>query len=232
MNKSFKRILFVKDMLRGLTLFMFLLLIGCLTTDQEVNRNTNHAGPVISNLPSGRDLIEIDSYELVEGHIAKDIEQISEKLGLTQLQKNVRLEEFEFRIWTNFGGRGDPKLLGLRKETKGSDNNAYFFEMGRHAESIKLRKDHLPVPKSGWNKVLFELRSRLTTPKGLVRDPNFDLNRDEPVILLEVLANGEYRRVFYGENTSFADGKRLIEACKYVASEFDVDMDCRGTGAE
>ncbi len=73
--------------------------------------------------------------------------------------------------------------------------------------------------------MLFEVRSRLTTPKGLVRDPNFDLNRDEPVILLEVLDKGEYRRVFYGQNTSFQDGKKLIELCNYLASEFDVDMD-------
>lgn len=74
--------------------------------------------------------------------------------------------------------------------------------------------------------MLFEMRKRLTTPKGLVRDPQFDLNRDEPVILLEVLDKGEYRSVFYGQNTTFQDGKRLIEVGDYLASEFDVDMVC------
>ena len=76
--------------------------------------------------------------------------------------------------------------------------------------------------------MLFEVRSRLTTPKGLVRDPQFSLNRDEPVILLEVLDKGEYRRVFYGKNTTFQDGKRLIEVCDYLASEFGVNMECCG----
>ena len=79
--------------------------------------------------------------------------------------------------------------------------------------------------------MISEVRSRLTTPKGLVRDPQFKLGRDEPVILLEVLDKRDYRRVFYGKNIASPDGKRLIEVCDYLSSEFDVHMDCHRKGA-
>lgn len=208
-----------------LTSCVILLSSGCLATDQGVNRNT-FIVPVNTDVPSGGHLIEIDSYEVVEEHLVKDIEKISQKLGFAPLPKTAQSEKFELRIWTNLGGLGDPKLLGVR--SNGTENNAYFFDMNRHAEQIKLRREHLASPKSGWNRMPFEVKSRLTTPKGLARDPNFDLNRDEPVILLEVLHREEYRRVFYGQNTSFADGKRLIQVCEYLTSEFEVDMNCGG----
>lgn len=209
-----------------LTSFIILLSSGCLFTDQRANRNTNESVQVNADLPSGGDLIETDSYEFVDELSAKDIKEVSPKLGLAPLPKTARPEEFEFRLWSNSGGLGDEKLLTV--SSSGSENNAYFFDINRRADPIKLHRDHLASPKSGWNRVLFEVRNRLTTPKGLVRDPQFQLSRDEPVILLEVLDKGEYRRVFYGQNTSFQDGKRLIELCDYLTSEFDVNMDCHG----
>jgi hypothetical protein len=215
------------SLLSVLTSGVILLSTGCLAPDQGVNRNTIVIVPVNTDVPSGGDLIEIDSYEFADAYCENLIKEISPKLGLAPLAKTAaRPEEFVFRLWTNLGGLPDPKLLGVR--SGGGENNAYFFDINRHPYSIKLRREHLASPKSGWNKMLFELRSRLTTPKGLVRDPQFDLMRDEPVILLEVLVKGEYRRVFYGKKTTFQDGKRLIEVCDYLASEFDINMDCRG----
>lgn len=199
---------------------------GCLATDQGPDIHTNESVKVNGDFPSGGDLIEIDSYELVEERLERDVKAASKKLGLTTLQNNTLSRDFEFRIWSNQGGLGDPKVFGVRFSEVDSD--AYFFDMDRKVDSIKLRREQLASPKSGWNKMLFDVRSRLTTPKGLVRDPNFDLGRDEPVILLEVFDKGEYRRVFYGQRTSFPDGKRLIQVCDYLASEFDVDINCRG----
>ena len=216
-------------LLSVLMALVVLLLAGCLATDRTVNRNTNENVQVSADLPSGGDLIEIDLYEAANEYLENLVKEIQKKLGLVPLAKTGRPEEFEFRIWTNLGGLADPKLLGVR--SSGSENIAYFFDMNIGADSIKLRKEHIASPKSGWNHMLFEVRSRLTTPKGLVRDPYFSLNRDEPVIFLEVLDKGEYRRVFYGKNTSFQGGKRLIEVCDYLASEFDVNMDCHGQSA-
>jgi hypothetical protein len=218
--------LWISALLSVFTSAVILLSTGCLAPDQGVNRNTIVIVPVNTDVPSGGDLIQIDSYESADEYLEILIKEISPKLRLVSLAKTIRPEEFEFRIWTNLAGLADPKLLGVR--FNGIDNDAYFFDMNRRADSIKLRREHLAIPKSGWNRMIFDVRSRLTTPKGLVRDPQFSLDRDEPLILLEVLDKGEYRRVFYGQKTSFPDGKRLIEVCEYLAREFDVEMNCRG----
>lgn len=209
-------------LLSVLASFIVLLSSGCLFTDQGVNRNTNQSSQVNVDVPNGGDLIEIDSYEFVEDSLTTDIKKISQKLGLVALPKTAPPEKFEFRIWTNLGGLGDAKLLIIR--SSGNENDADFFDINRALDPNRFRRENLSSPKSGWSGMLFNLRNRLTTPKGLVRDPQFQLSRDEPVILLEVLDKGEYRRVFYGQNTSFQDGKRLLELCHYLASEFDVGM--------
>ena len=205
------------------TPFVIVLITGCSATDQGVNRNATEIVPVNTDLPSGGDLIEIDSYEFVDELSEKDVNKILPRLGLAPLPKTARPEKFEFRLWINLGG--DAKLLNVRFD--GIDNDANFFEINSHSDPIIFRRDALASPKSGWNRMIFEMKSRLTTPKGLVRDPYFELSRDEPLILLEVLDKGEYRRVFYGKYTSFPDGKRLIEVCDYLAAEFDVGMECR-----
>jgi hypothetical protein len=211
-------------LLSVVTFLVVLRLAGCLATDHSVNRNANTSVQVNSNLPSSGDLIETDLYEFADQDLGNLIEEISPRLGLAPLAKTDPARQFEFRIWTNLGGLADPKLFGVR--FNGTDNDAYFFEINRHPYSIKLRQDHLGNPKSGWNRTVFEVRSRLTTPKGHVRDPQFELMRDEPVILLEVLDKGEYRRVFYGKGTAFPDGKRLMQVCDYLSAEFELDLEC------
>ncbi|HEV7699495.1 MAG TPA: hypothetical protein VGO43_04640 [Pyrinomonadaceae bacterium] len=200
---------------------------GCAGTDRSASRSSNENAQTKSDLPSGGDIIEIDPYESADAYCGDLVKKITGKLALTQLPKKVGGEEYELRIWSNLGGLVDPMLLGIHP--KGGEDRAYFFVIDRGTDQIKSRRERLQSPKSGWNRMLFEMRSRLTTPKGLARDPKFDLMRDEPVILLEVLDRGEYRRVLYGQKTSFADGKRLIEVCEYLASQFDVEMECRRT---
>jgi len=211
---------------------MVLLASGCTCTDQRghrntnVNRNTNENAQVTFDPERSGDLIEIDLYEWTDGYLGGLIKEISPKLGLSSLVKApARAEGFEFRLWTDLAALPDPKVLGVR--ASGKDKNAYFYDMDGVSYTAKSRKEHLVEPKSGWSALISDVRTRLSTPKGLVRDPRFRLQRDEPVILLEVLDKGNYRRVFYGKDTSFPDGKRLIDVCDYLASEFDVDMDCR-----
>lgn len=202
-----------------------LLSSGCPFVDQDATRNTNESGQVNTDIPTGR-LIEVDSYTSVEDSLVKGIKKIYIKLRLAPLPETAQPEEFEFRLWTNLGGLGDAKLLVVRLTV--NDKHAYFFDIHKAMDPIRFRKENLASPKSDWNELPYQVRSRLTTPKGLVRDPQFPLARDEPLILLEVLDKEEYRRVFYGQNTSFADGMRLIALCDYLANEFGVDMACRG----
>jgi hypothetical protein len=200
------------------------LAIGCVTSDHADSGNKNASIPVTGDLPSGGRLIEIDSYDFADKYLEKDLETILPKLGLSPLTQISNREDFKFRIWTDLGGLVDPRLLGV--DFNGRENEAYFFKMDRGAYA-KSRKQVLTSPRSGWNQMILELKSRLTTPKGLIRDPQFSLERDEPLIALEVVDREEYSRVLYGKHTQFRDGKRLIEVCEYLAFEFDIDMSCR-----
>jgi len=207
-----------------LIFFVSLLTVGCQSDGTAVNRNTNVDVQVMAELPSVGPLIELDLYESADNYCESLIATTAPKLGLAPLSQIDRPDEFEFRIWTNLGGLRDPKLLVGR--SSGSTNSALFFDLYRCVTSLKSRGKHQADPKSGWNKMIFEMRRRLTNPKGLVRDPQFSLDRDEPMIVLEVLDKGEYGRVLYGRNTTFEDGKRLIQVCTFLALEFALDLDC------
>jgi len=231
-NRGIKYLL-RSDLLSVLTSFVILLSTACLTTDQGVDRNTNESVQASPALPSGGALIEEedDGYKFVEESSARQIREICAKLGLAPLPKTAKPGKLELRIWTNLDDIvANRKLLIVRSGVSATAfvNDAYFFDMEKNADPLKFQKQHLTSPRSGWNKMLFDMRNKLTTPRGLVRDPDFPLERDEDLILLEVLDKGEYRLVLYGHKTSFPDGKRLIEVCNYLASEFDLDMNCRG----
>ena len=199
-------------------------LVVLLALGQRVNRNTNESVPIKADFPNDDPHLDGDFYDFAEKYSVKLIKKFSDKLGLAPLSTTAKSGVFEFRIWTNLGSLADPKLLIVRSTTAG--NNAYFFDIDRHADPIKFRKEQVASPNSGWNKILYDVRSSLTTPTSLTRDPKFSLERDEGVILLELRDNDKYRRVLYGHNTRFPDGKRSIEICKYMASEFDANMDC------
>lgn len=236
---SYKEVAFIKDnrdatfcvtslVFLALASFVCLLLTGCLADGLGVNRNTNESAVTKADLPSGGHLIEVDLYESADNYCESLINETSPKLGLAPLPQAARSGVFEFRIWTNLGGLSDPKLLRVHSITSGNSGN--IFDLTREIGTLELRKkEPLSAPHSGWNNMLFEVRRRLTTPKGLVRDPNFSLQRDEPLIVLEVLDKGDYRRVLYGQGTTFPDGKRLIEVCNYLASEFKIALNCPST---
>lgn len=200
---------------------MAVLLAGCSRADRPGEQNiVVHKE---AEGPSGGPMILRDRYDIVRDHLVKDIAEKSRILGLAPLKRPGRMDDMELRIWTKLGGFDNAKLLGVRSiEGKYS---AYFFETDGKTAISENR--NLPAPRSPWTKMLFELRSRLTTPEGLERDPNFAMIRDEPVIVLEVLDGDTYDMVFYGHFTEYKDGERLISVCEYLAGEFGVDPDCR-----
>lgn len=200
---------------------------GCKSAEQRIEQNRSQNSAANDDVPSGGDLIEADAYEYVAEGIDLETKTISKEIGLPPMEADGRNETLVFRLWSNFGGLGNARLLSIR--TGPYESDAEFFEIYSRSDPLAAHCEKPAGPRSGWNEMRFELRNRLTTPKGLVRDPNFELQRDEPLIVLEVFDKGEYRRVFYGMNTSFADGKRLISVCEFLAIEFGVDMDCRST---
>ncbi len=67
-----------KALLSVLTSGVILLSTGCLAPDQGVNRNTIVIVPVNTDVPSGGDLIQIDSYESADEYIEILIKEISQ----------------------------------------------------------------------------------------------------------------------------------------------------------
>lgn len=195
---------------------------GCWSADQGSGQNLNAARLPESEGTSGGPMILRDRYDIVREYLVKDIADISRNLGLASLNRPGRKDDMELRIWTKLGGIVNAKLLGVRSSE--GKYSAYFFETDGKTALAENR--NLPAPRSPWTKMLFEVGSRLTTPKGLERDPNFAMIRDEPVIVLEVLDKGEYDLVFYGHFTTYEDGERLISVCEYLAGEFGVDPEC------
>jgi hypothetical protein len=188
---------------------------------QAGNFNTNLQADV--QTPNGGPIIEDDLYALADADLSARVDSMIRKIDLRSLVKGDLKGGFELRLWTNLGSLKEPRLFGIRSDSR--QKRAYFYVFSGAADVIKESVENVANPASGWNKMVFEVRSRLTTPQGLRRDPNFSLARDEPVMMLEVVENGDYRRIFYGQNTSFPDGKRLMAMCDYLSSEFPIDMD-------
>ena len=209
------------------TYFIILLSSGCVFMDQDLNQNTKNQGSYVNaNVTNRDDLVKNDASEIIEYHSKKHIKEFSLALGLAPLNKTARRKEFEFRLWINLGSPGDEKLLLIR--SSGSDNCAYFYHINRIVDPTSFGKELLGSPKSGWITLLPEISDRLIIPKGLVLDPQFDIDRHEGVIWLEVVEKGEYQHVYYGHHTSFDDGVRIIKLCEYLSNEFGLDIDCRG----
>lgn len=199
---------------------------GCVT-DANKARNVNQVNIEVAEVPSGGFIILSDPYESTDQLVEKDLEGLSRALGLSVFPRTPEHDRFELRLWTNLGGLGDARLLAVRAD--GNEFRAEFIAFGYRDGEMRVEKRQLSEPRSGWHRIAFPLTSKLTTPMGLRRDPHFELQRDEPLILLEVIQRGEYRRIFYGQSTKSPDGVKLKEVCEYLASEFEVKLDCNWT---
>lgn len=208
----------------GLVFFVFCSLSSCTPAGHEKPPSSNQIVLEVAEVPNGGFVIELDRYDTTDEAIGAVLESHCRLLGLPKLDRNADPEHFEFRVWTNLEGLGDTRLLAVRSD--GVENRGDFFALRTHGGDTKSEKRKLAQPRSGWHNIAFPFTSRLTTPQGLRREPVFEIGRDEPLILLEVVQRGEYRRIFYGQLTKFPDGIRLIETCQFLAVEFGVELDC------
>ena len=199
---------------------------GCSLTEED-NSETNKTGQINSNVTKRVDSIEKQPNNLTENDIKGIIQESSGKIRLVPLTKTAKRNEFDLRLWINLGMLGDEKLLIVR--TSESRNYAYFYQFRSTVDAPRRPpKEVLADPQNGWSNLQSEISNRLATPKHLVLDPQFHITRHEGLISLEVVEKGEYQFVYYGHHSSFDDAVRLINMCEYLASEFGVNIDCRG----
>ena len=199
---------------------------ACLYADRAVNTNSNDSRIVNSDITTGDSSSENESSKFVGDFTKGFVKEMSAKLGLLPLTATTQRNAFEFRLWVNIDMRGAQKLLTIH--SNGAESRAMFYHFQRTKKKPIIFDKEAPAgPKSGWKTLFSEVSHQLKTPKPLVRDPKFDLARDETVICVEVIENGQYHLVFYGQHTSFEDGLRLINLCEYLSEEFDVDLECK-----
>ena len=171
----------------GLLIFFMTGLSRCCSADDEANGKTRKGIGVTTELPV-EDRMDIDeAYRSTERYLVDLISPTYQELGLEPLSTTEPHDEFTLRLWTNLGGRGDPKLLIVR--LGGSEDQAVFSDIKR-SDPRDLSRVSLTDPKSGWYEFEYALRERLSTPRALSRDAYFYLDRDEPIILM---ANGDHR---------------------------------------
>ncbi|CAN5217391.1 hypothetical protein BH20ACI2_BH20ACI2_05420 [soil metagenome] len=134
--------------------------------------------------------------------------------------------EREIRLWTNVGSYFE-KILVIR----GDENHRrlIFFDIDRSRDSIRFKRKVLNTPSAGWYRVLLALnKQNISIPLGLQFDRPLKTGRDEGFILIEVFDGGQYDFVYYGQETSSADGLKLLSLCDALEAELGVDLDCRG----
>lgn len=199
---------------------------ACLYEDKTVKTNSNDSRIVNSDITIGDNSIENEFSKFVGDFTKGFVKEMSAKLGLLPLTATTQRNAFEFRHWVNVDMRGAQKLLNIH--SNGAETRAMFYHFQRTKKKPIIFDKEAPAgPKSGWKTLLSEVSHQLNTPKPLILDPKFELSRDESVICVEVIENGQYHFVFYGEHTSFEDGLRLINLCEYLSKEFGVDLECK-----
>lgn len=192
-------------------------LLGCTTSNR-----LNGQGVANQDESSNRTI----PTEVLVARVSILTNDISSKLPLDSLSKAVKKNDFEFRLWTNVGNFFEKILVVRLSENKSS---ASFFDIQRNRDLLKFEKKILSSPKSGWERFFSTIQNKnIKVPLKLNLDPPASPVRDEGGIMLEILDHGKYDFVYYGQLTSSADGKKLLDLCDYLVLEFDVDLDCLG----
>lgn len=187
---------------------------------------TDQSWPVNSPSDNRVEPVETPSNNLSDKDIKDLILESCRQNRLVPLTTTGRRGVFELRLWTNIGLLHDERLLIVR--SSGSRNQAGFYHLRSVFGEGKFQKAVLVGPISGWSTLQSNIKSRLDTPDRLMPDPQFYLGRDEGLIYLEVVENGEYRIVYYGQHSKFDDAVRLKDLCRYLSDEFGLDIDCLG----
>lgn len=193
----------------------------------EISPETNKKGQIDPNVSNRGNAVRRPPNNLSDKDI-KDLILASCRINrLVPLTDSRRRARFELRLWINIGMPYDERLLIIRG-TEDSSQAAFYHLQAQFDGGGKFRKQVLGDPRAGWGTVRAEISDRLAAPQHLVPDPQFGFSNHEGLIYLEVVENGEYRIVYYGQHSKFDDAVRLKDLCRYLSTEFGLDIDCWG----
>ncbi len=152
----------------------------------------------------------------------------SQKLALKNLSESDSRNEV--RIWVGFG-LITPRCFILKREG-GSDSATYYSTEPDPAATARARKTSLVTltlksPKSGWNDFEAFLKAKgVDSTIKLIADVDYSADPDSEAIVIEVKSHAGYNMVFFPADTKSPDGRKAIEVCHKIESEFNVRMGC------
>lgn len=130
--------------------------------------------------------------------------------------------ESEIRILVG-GGIGYPRwfILSNQKGQLKSFNVKPVSVKGK----VIMQRIELGNPNSGWKKFNNYLEQQgIKVPLDLSLDSNFDFYPDGEAVIVEVKSGDDYDVVYYSDITSSNDGQKVINVCRKIKEEFNIDL--------
>lgn len=158
----------------------------------------------------------------------KTLKRNSKSFALKNLRdKTIAPSNMEIRIWSD-----QETLLHCLIISKNGNVWKASFLSGEFIEDkltlLKKRSQDNLSPKSGWNNISMLIDKNIGFPFPYeIDDSDAVLEPDEGTIVLEVKKGENYGLVFYRKFSESVDGKTIIELCKLLQDEFNLDLGCR-----
>lgn len=155
----------------------------------------------------------------------------SETFGIGNLKDKGDSSDFEVRIWSD----QETLLHCLLISNKDGRWKASMFTgdmmLNRQTGYTYLKKTKSSKnlsPKSGWKEVSDGLFGRgIRFPFSYrIDEANKPPEPDEGLVKLELRSEKQYGLVFYQKFSDSDDAKKIIELCKWLQDEFDIDLGC------
>lgn len=155
----------------------------------------------------------------------------SETFGIGNLKDKGDSSDFEVRIWSD----QETLIHCLLISNKDGRWKASMFTgdmmLNRQTGYTYLKKTKSSKnlsPKSGWKEVSDGLFGRgIRFPFSYrIDEANKPPEPDEGLVKLELRSEKQYGLVFYQKFSDSDDAKKIIELCKWLQDEFDIDLGC------
>jgi hypothetical protein len=211
-------------------LYILFFSFGCTNSIKKQNTTLPTPKDSIFQSPENKKEQSSDINEKIKA-TEETLKKHSKVFGIENLKQKRNLSDFEIRIWsddvtflhclliTNKDGKWKASMLTgdmmLNRRT------GYLYL--KKTKSLKNL-----FPKSGWKEI-----SNIFSRKG-IRFPFLykidELNKppepDEGLVKLEFKSEKQYGLVFYQKLSDSRDAKKIIELCKRLQNEFNVDLGC------
>jgi hypothetical protein len=205
---------------------MLIFSVGC--TGAITNQNTALTTPESSTLES-HEIMKEQTGDITVETIEEILKKDSKTFGKENLKEKGNSSDFELRIWSDdvtflhclliSNKEGKWKASMLTGDMVLNRRTGYLYL--KRTKSLKNLS-----PKSGWKEVsdIFSSRGIRFPFSYRVDDVNKPPAPDEGLVKLEFRSEKQYALVFYQKFSDSDDAKKIIELCRWLQDEFDIDL--------